>query len=46
MDAIFKTSTDSIPKFVDRGLRNLETEALRMEEALNWQTLDEKINGN
>jgi hypothetical protein len=44
MDAIFKTSTDSIPKFIDRGLRNLETEALRIEEALNWQTNNENIN--
>ena len=37
MDAIFETSTDSIPKYIDRGLRKLEEEAQSMEEALNWQ---------
>ena len=37
MDAIFETSTDSIPRYIDRGLRSLEAEATEMEEALNWQ---------
>ena len=35
-EAINQTSTDSIPKYVDSGLKALEEEAKILEKALNW----------